>query len=115
MQHIKVDSGGFDSCTCKVMARGRAPPPLAEAGDDDPRNGIALTPDMHWAMDRHLIAPGPDLRWHVSARLDRRIPDFERLCSLEGRELLLPTEPRLYPKREALAWRVGRLDPPTGR
>ena len=32
---------------------------------------------MHWAMDRHLIAPGP--------------------------------EPRLYPKREALAWRVGRL------
>ena len=83
--------------------------PFAEAGDDDPRNGIALTPDMHWAMDRHLIAPGPDLRWHVSARLDRRIPDFERLCSLDGRELLLPTEPRLYPKREALAWRVGQL------
>jgi predicted restriction endonuclease len=83
--------------------------PFAEAGDDDPRNGIALTPDMHWAMDRQLIAPGPDLRWHVSARLDRRIPDFERLCSLEGRELLLPTEPRLYPKREALAWRVGQL------
>ena len=51
--------------------------PFAEAGDDDPRNGIALTPDMHWAMDRHLIAPGP--------------------------------EARLYPKREALAWRVGRL------
>jgi putative restriction endonuclease len=88
--------------------------PFAEAGDDDPRNGIALTPDMHWAMDRHLIAPGPDLRWHVSARLDRRIPDFERLCSLEGRELLLPTEPRLYPKREALAWRVGRLGSPAG-
>ena len=42
-------------------------------------------------------------------RRGRRIPDFERLCSLEGRELLLPTEPRLYPKREALAWRVGQL------
>jgi putative restriction endonuclease len=36
--------------------------PFAEAGDDDPRNGIALTPDMHWAMDRHLIAPGPEPR-----------------------------------------------------
>ncbi len=42
----------------------------------------SLTPDMHWAMDRHLIAPGP--------------------------------EPRLYPKREALAWRVGRLGSPAG-
>ena len=51
--------------------------PFAEAGDDDPRNGIALTPDMHWAMDRHLIAPGP--------------------------------EPRLYPKQDALAWRVRQL------
>jgi hypothetical protein len=45
----------------------------------------------------------------VTQAYDRRIPDFERLCSLEGRELLLPTEPRLYPKREALAWRVGQL------
>ena len=36
--------------------------PFPEAGDDDPRNGIALTPDMHWAMDRHLIAPGPEPR-----------------------------------------------------
>ena len=31
--------------------------PFSEAGDDDPRNGLALTPDMHWALDRHLIAP----------------------------------------------------------
>jgi hypothetical protein len=35
---------------------------------------------MHWAMDRRLIAPRPDLR---------------ALCDLEGRELLLPTEPRV--------------------
>ena len=88
--------------------------PFAEAGDDDPRNGIALTPDMHWAMDRHLIAPGPDLRWHVSARLDRRIPDLRALCDLEGRELLLPTEPRLYPKQDALAWRVEQLGSQAG-
>jgi putative restriction endonuclease len=29
--------------------------PFAVSGDDDPRNGLALTPDMHWAMDRNLI------------------------------------------------------------
>lgn len=83
--------------------------PFAEAGDDDPRNGIALSPDMHWAMDRNLIAPGPDYRWRVSSRLDPRIPDLRALCELDGRELLLPTEPRLYPKKEALEWRIAQL------
>jgi len=48
--------------------------PFAVSGDDDPRNGLAFTPDMHWAMDRNLIAPGPDLNWHVSRVLDGRLP-----------------------------------------
>ncbi|MEI7970786.1 MAG: HNH endonuclease [Betaproteobacteria bacterium] len=86
--------------------------PFSETGDDDPRNGLALSPDMHWAMDRNLIAPGPDFRWRVSKLLDRRIPDFRHLCDLDGRELLLPGEPRMYPKRESLEWRVERLRDP---
>ena len=83
--------------------------PFSEAGDDDPRNGLALTPDMHWAMDRHLIAPGPDLKWHVSRVLDRRIPDFARLTSLHGQPLFLPRETRFAPKRESLEWRLEQL------
>jgi putative restriction endonuclease len=83
--------------------------PFGEAGDDDPRNGLALTPDMHWAMDRNLIAPGPDFRWHVSPTLDRRIPDLRVLCDLAERPLLLPAEPRMYPRQEVLTWRMERL------
>lgn len=83
--------------------------PFSVAGDDDPRNGLALTPDMHWAMDRHLIAPGPDLKWHVSRLLDWRIPDFARLTSLHGQPLLLPREARFTPKRESLEWRLEQL------
>jgi putative restriction endonuclease len=83
--------------------------PFSESGDDDPRNGLALSRDMHWAMDRNLIAPGPDLKWHVSTLLDSRIPDFRRLCELDGRALLLPSETRLTPKREVLEWRLERL------
>ena len=40
--------------------------PFCEAQDDDPRNGLALTPNMHWAMDQDLIAPGPDFKWQVN-------------------------------------------------
>jgi putative restriction endonuclease len=83
--------------------------PFSESGDDDPRNGIALTPNMHWAFDRNLIAPGPDYRWWVSDQIDARIPDHRELRELDGKPLLLPVEPRWYPRREALDWRLARL------
>jgi putative restriction endonuclease len=86
--------------------------PFCEAGDDDPRNGLALTPDMHWALDRHLIAPGEDLLWHVSPLLDRRIPDFAPLVRLDSQPLILPTERRFAPKRDSLAWRMAHLRRP---
>lgn len=83
--------------------------PFSEAGDDDPRNGLALTPDMHWALDRYLIAPDTRFRWRVSPALDRRVPDYGRLAELDGKPLFLPSEPRMYPKREAIEWRLSRL------
>ncbi|HAF54197.1 MAG TPA: hypothetical protein DCL01_02985 [Thauera sp.] len=83
--------------------------PFSEAGDDDPRNGLALTPDMHWALDRNLIAPDTDFRWRVSPSLDRRIPDCRVLTELEGKPLFLPREARMYPKRAVIEWRLSRL------
>lgn len=83
--------------------------PFSEAGDDDPRNGLALTPDMHWAFDRNLIAPDTEYRWRVSRALDVRIPDHRVLTELEGKPLFLPMEARSYPKREAIEWRMSRL------
>jgi putative restriction endonuclease len=83
--------------------------PFSEAGDDDPKNGLALCPNMHWAMDRNLIAPGEDLKWHASPALDPRIPDFAALVSLDGQPILLPREARFAPKRESLEWRMQRL------
>ena len=84
--------------------------PFCAAGDDDPRNGLALTPNMHWAMDKNLIAPGPDYRWHVSSVVDdARIADYQSLLHIKGQELLKPREPRMWPKQEVLAWRLERL------
>ena len=83
--------------------------PFSVAGDDDPRNGLALTPNMHWAMDKNLIAPGPDFKWHVNAAVDDRIPDNAMLTQLNGRSMFLPSEARMYPKRDALEWRMAKL------
>jgi putative restriction endonuclease len=84
--------------------------PFSEAGDDDPRNGLALTPDMHWAMDRYLISPDTNFRWRVSSRLDRRIPDYKVFTELEKKPLFLPREPRMYPKRDVIEWRLAQLE-----
>lgn len=61
-------------------------------------------------MDRHLIAPGPDLVWRASTLLDERRSAGEmELLRLAGKPLLMPAESAYHPKREALEWRAGRL------
>lgn len=83
--------------------------PFGESGDDDPRNGLALTPDMHWAIDQFLIAPDPDFRWQVNPRLDDRIRDHQPFTCLEGKPLILPKEARMYPRQDALEWRINTM------
>ena len=70
---------------------------------------MALCKNHHWVMDKRLIAPGPDMQWHVSKCLDDRIEGQAKLLKLKGEKILLPTDKRLYPNTPALEWRVKRL------
>jgi putative restriction endonuclease len=83
--------------------------PFAESHDDDPRNGIALAPSFHWALDAHVIAPGPDHQWYVSRALDERVADNQPLLALAGTSLMLPKDRTFWPKEEALEWRLAHL------
>ena len=83
--------------------------PFAETHDDHPRNGIALTPTFHRALDARLIAPGPDMKWHVSDVLDRRIPDNGLLLRIRGEDVIYRGNQRHRPREDALRWRVEHL------
>lgn len=83
--------------------------PFGESHDDRPQNGIALTPNFHWAMDKNIIAPGPDLKWHVSKALDNHIRENDPLLKLEGRSVLLPKDKLFHPDAESLKWRLNQL------
>jgi predicted restriction endonuclease len=73
-------------------------------------NGLALCKNHHWAMDRDIIAPGPDLHWHVSKILDPRRSNGEReLHELAGKSVLLPKDPAFHPMAEGLEWRLRKL------
>ncbi len=92
-----------------VMVQAAHIVPFSESGNDDPCNGLALSPDMHWAMDKCVIAPGTDLRWHISGCIDRRFAENEPLLRLEGKALVLPREKRFAPKKQYLEWRMDNL------
>jgi len=83
--------------------------PYAETQDDDPRNGIALAPNYHWALDHNILAPGPDLKWHVSPILDRRNRDYQELIEIDNHPIMLPRDRKYYPRMDALKWRIKRL------
>jgi len=83
--------------------------PFSQSQDDDPRNGIALCKNHHWAMDKFLIVPGMDNLWHVSPELDDRIEGCKEIISLNKRKILLPQDEKYYPKQESLSWRHTRI------
>lgn len=84
--------------------------PFSESYNDHPSNGLALCKNHHWAMDREIIAPGPDLHWHVSKLIDPRRSNGEKeLHELQGKSLLLPKDPAFQPDIEGLLWRIRKI------
>jgi len=84
--------------------------PFSQSHNDHPSNGLALCKNHHWAMDRDLIAPGPDFHWHVARRIDPRRSNGEKeLADLAGKTVLLPKDPAFHPDEEGLRWRCERF------
>jgi putative restriction endonuclease len=89
--------------------------PFNFSRNDKPTNGMALCPNHHWAMDRHLIAPVPDSKklagmWRVNeSRLDDRIEGQRDLVAIAGKSVIPPGEEKFYPALESLRWREEHL------
>ena len=83
--------------------------PFSDSYNDDPRNGIALTPTYHVALDRGLIAPGPDMKWRVSRVFDKRIPDNLPFLELAGQDVIYSGDEKFRPIESYLETRVNML------
>jgi putative restriction endonuclease len=90
--------------------------PFNVSRNDKPTNGMALCPNHHWAMDRHLIAPMPDGRkrtgiWRVNEeRLDDRIEGQRDLVTIAAKSVIPPGEEKFYPALESPRWREEHLE-----
>jgi putative restriction endonuclease len=83
-------------------------PQHAVSGNDDPRNGLALTPDAHWMFDAGLwaaIPKGDEFLIHVAKpRFTESSPHGRLLADLHLRPLHFHDHARLRPEAAHLAW-----------
>ena len=80
----------------------------AKSGNDDPRNGLALTPDAHWMFDAGLwtvIPKGDDLLIHVAiGRFTESSPHGRLLSRFHGQPLSFHENARLKPDAKHFEW-----------
>jgi putative restriction endonuclease len=80
----------------------------AKSGNDDPRNGLALTPDAHWMFDAGLwtvIPKGDDLLIHVAiGRFTESSPHGRLMSRFHGQPLFFHENAQLRPDAKHFKW-----------
>jgi len=83
--------------------------PVSDRGSDHPANGLALTKELHWALDRGLIGVADDRTVLVPDSV-RQLSGNEFLRDLHRQPIREAREPNLRVMAEALDWhRQNRL------
>lgn len=86
----------------------------ARSGNDDPRNGLALTPDAHWMFDAGLWTALPIANHFIvkiaKGRFREESLDGKTLLSRDGMPLVFDPRARLRPDPVHFDWHRGRHD-----
>jgi len=78
---------------------------FADTRNNDPRNGLALTPDAHWSFDEGLWTVDDDLREVVASDVFTDwSPEGNSLKQRHGYPLHFPSASRLRPEKHYLQW-----------
>lgn len=101
-------TGRFLQCTSGYIAQARHIHQHAKSGNDDPRNGLALTPDAHWMCDRAFWPAEPrgdEFFIRVAkGHFKEGLIDDRPLTSWDGTPLVFHPQARLRPGAEFLGW-----------
>lgn len=77
----------------------------SDSKNDDPRNGLALTPDAHWMFDEGLWSVTDDFRVLVAEKaFEEWSPAGTRLRALHGRSLFFMPHTTLRPDSRCITW-----------
>ncbi|WP_418302139.1 HNH endonuclease [Lysinibacillus fusiformis] len=74
--------------------------PKEDGGTDNPINGLALIPDLHWAFDKGFFTIQKD----YTIKVHDLVKHIEDLASIDGKKLILPEDSVFYPSQRALSY-----------
>ncbi len=78
--------------------------PWSVSHNDDPSNGLALSPVCHWAFDEGLVSISQDYRIILSRYLRSADNIAGDLLALDQREIILPNDRSYWPSMEAIEY-----------
>jgi putative restriction endonuclease len=79
--------------------------PFSSSRNNDPRNGLALCKNAHWAFDNGLWTLTDDYRVVVAVgRFTEDSPDQKALMQYHGQPIRIPSDPRIQPDPIHIAW-----------
>jgi putative restriction endonuclease len=78
--------------------------PFAEGGAHEVTNGLLLRTDVHRLFDLGYVTVSTDGRFEVGRRLKEDFENGQHYYAMHGQTVLMPSDPRLRPAREALEW-----------
>ncbi len=100
MTGLRIINGGGRSEAQAAHIR-----PVADAGPDSVRNGIALSSTFHWMFDRGLVAIDDDFKILKSSKMPEQA---SRMLNPTGM-VLVPEDQRFQPHRQFLGYHRDRI------
>lgn len=82
--------------------------PVEAGGADDPRNGILVSKDLHWAFDKGLFYIDDGGKIAIPSQV-RHTSKNTILASIAGKQIKAPTNPSLCPHIDAVRWHRDNL------
>ena len=78
---------------------------FSKSRNNDPQNGIALCKNAHWMFDQGLWSLDDDYRVIVShGAFDEEARDQKSMRDFDGSRIALPSNEKLWPSPQHLAW-----------
>lgn len=74
--------------------------PRDHRGQDFPKNGIALSRDMHWAFDKGFFTISDE----YEVLVHKKVSDAPLLTAVKDKKIFLPQDRRAWPSEEAIHW-----------
>lgn len=78
--------------------------PFSICKEDNIKNGISLSPNIHRAFDRGMLSVDDSYRILVSNQIIEEDTNHYSLKKLKGKKIILPTNELYYPGQEYLSW-----------